>query len=437
MKRNKKMVIAMLALAIAAGSGAVPMTVSAANAAGVVSEALGGYTYSVAGDTFDFYDHDNRITILGGVLKGGKDISYYGLNDDGDLATVYFNTQADEGKGVVITNDTMTYITYAGGAMTEVQRDIGTIELFGFDMSLADSSMEGMMKVFNASLGSFVQAYAGTLMDYSSLSSTGNHTGAVEYVKGSKTTLSLMDDNFITNLDGDADEAFLANEWGIYSGYQIVDDVDYNSFCFFGTNNDIYYYGYAKTESGYQVLTMKGTVSDVSDREKTVQLVPVDMTKTSDDASQYITKMASCLMGAQGHTSLNLDTLELKAHEGGKHHKNARIEVSTSTASGVLAYDAETDSYVGTIADENGNTEALSIQIKKNTFVVNAQTTGVFTIAKKGCKGSLAAANPAVQKPEKPEKPVKPGKPAEKPEKPVKPVKPGKPGEKPGKPGKK
>ncbi|MBR1554978.1 MAG: hypothetical protein IJ644_06240, partial [Oscillospiraceae bacterium] len=288
MKKMRNLLIAMMTISMLAGTSAVSMISSAADteAADVTAVAAENYAYTVDGDTYSFYDYQHQISIENGALKDGKDISFYGLNDEGNLATVYFNVQADEGMAVVVSNDAMVYITYAGGEMTETERAIGTVDLFGFDMSLADSTMTGMMKVFSASLGSFVQAYGGTLADYSAISGGGALSGAVEYVKAKAQNLILMDDNYITNQAGSANIAFMANEWGIYSGYQVVDGVDYSTFCFFGTQGDVYYYGYAKTESGYKVITMKGTVSEVDDRTKSVSLKPVDMSRTSDNASQ-------------------------------------------------------------------------------------------------------------------------------------------------------
>ncbi|MBE6876310.1 MAG: hypothetical protein E7496_06230 [Ruminococcus sp.] len=399
MKKMRNLLIAVMTISMLAGTSAVSMVSSAADAEAINEETVAAenYSYTIDGDTYSFYDYQHQISIVDGTLKDGKDISFYGLNDDGNLATVYFNVQADEGMAVVVSNDAMVYINYAGGEITETERTVGTVDLFGFDMSLADSTMTGMMKVFSASLGSFVQAYGSTQADYSAISGGGALSGTVEYVRSRAQNLVLMDDNYITNQAGSANTAFMANEWGIYSGYQVVDGVDYSTFCFFGTQGDVYYYGYAKTESGYKVITMKGTVSEVDDRTKTVALKPVDMSRTSDNASQYITKMASCLMAAQGGTSLNLDTLELyMTYQFTNRGIKPVIEASTSTASGTLAY--SNGVYTGTIQDENGNAEELSVKADYWTYVVTSKTSGIFTVDRyRNCSSSLADSNPAAQ----------------------------------------
>ena len=402
MKKNKKTVIALAVLSLLTSSAAMPLAVSAAeNVSNQIIEEISGYSVSVSDDIFDFYDYEHDISIIGGTLNNGKDISYYGLNDEGNLATVYFNTEANEGKGVIASNDNMTYITYDNGEITEVKRDIGTLELFGFDMAGADSSLPGMMKVFTASLGSFVSAYSGTVGDYSAISNYAKASGAVEYVKGNRTSLILMDDNYITNQEGSADETFMANEWGIYSGYQVVNGVDYNTFCFFGSNNDVYFFGYSATGAGYRVLAMKGSVSQIGDREKVVTLSPVDVTRTSDNTSQYITKMAGSLMAAQGAVSTNLDTLKLvKTVKWSKCRLVPVIEASTSTASGTLLY--SDGKFTGDITDASGNSDTLSVSVNCVNFIVNAKTTGVFTVANKGGTGSLKESNPTYKSHSKP-----------------------------------
>ena len=402
MNSSSKLASAITAACLLCSSIALPIVANGAEIDGKESviESSSGYSFSVAGNAFEFFDYDHKISILGNPIPEGVDlsfdgsnISYYGLNDDGNLATVYFNTQADEGKGIVASNDEMIYISYDHGTMTEVVRNIGTIQLFGFDMSLADPSLPGMMKVFTASLGSFVQAWGATSADYSAVSNSTKLSGKVEYVKGKPVSLLLMDDNYITNLAGSPNEAFMANELGIYSGYQVVDGVDYNTFCFFGTNCDLYYYGYAPTNDGFKVLAMKGSVSQISDRVKSFTLNPVDMTKACDNSSQYLTKMASSLMAAQNYTSMNLDTIKLK--------KSLRldwlrlstvIEVSTATASGTLTY--SNGVYSGELKDAKGNTEKISVTLSGKNFVVSALTTGVFTVACKDSCGSLNEANP-------------------------------------------
>ena len=392
MKKMRNLLTALMAVAMLAGTSSV-----SAFAAEPEEIAAANYAYTVDGETFSFYDYQHQISITDGTLKNNKDISFYGLNDAGNLAVVYFNVEANEGKSVVAENGSMVYTTYANGETSEVSREVGTTDLFGFDMSFADSSMAGMMKVFNASLGGFLQAYSSSVADYSAISSSGSLSGKVEYVQAKPQKLILMDDNYITNQDGSANEAFLANEWGIYSGYQVLDDADYNSFCFFGTQGDVYYYGYAKTETGYKVVNMKGTVTEVDDRTKQVSLQPVDMRQTSDNASQYITKMASNLMAAQGKTSLNLDTLELySTYRFVGRRRQYVIEASTSTASGTLVY--ENGAYTGTLTDENGNTEDLSVKINGWDYVVTSQSSGVFTVERYlGFSSSLADANPAAQ----------------------------------------
>ncbi len=392
MKKMRNLLTVLMAVTMLA-------TTSAVSAAAAETEATASqnYAYTVDGENFSFYDYQHQISITDGTLKNNKDISFYGLNDEGNLAVVYFNVEANEGKSVVAENGSMVYTTYADGEISEVSRNVGTTDLFGFDMSLADSSMAGMMKVFNASLGGFLQVYSSSVADYSAISNFGSLSGNVEYVKAKPQELTLMDDNYITNPDGSADEAFLANEWGIYSGYQVLDDADYNAFCFFGTQGDVYYYGYAKTDSGYKVVNMKGTVTQVDDRTKQVSLQPVDMSRTSDDASQYITKMASNLMAAQGKTSLNLDTLALYMtyQFNGRRRKNV-IEASTSTASGTLVYDNGV--YTGTLTDENGNTEELSVKATCWEYIITSQTSGTFTLDRyAGFSSSLADSNPAVQ----------------------------------------
>ncbi|MBR4320228.1 MAG: hypothetical protein IKP69_09325 [Oscillospiraceae bacterium] len=392
MKKMKNLLTVLMAVTMIASTSAVsafadePEEIAAEN-----------YAYTVDGENFSFYDYQHQISITDGTLKNSKDISFYGLNDAGNLAVVYFNVEANEGKSVVAENDSMIYTTYANGEISEVSREVGTMDLFGFDMSLADSSMEGMMKVFNASLGGFLQAYSTSQADYSAISNYGDLSGTIEYVQAQPQDLILMDDNYITNPEGSADEAFMANEWGIYSGYQVLDDADYSSFCFFGTQGDVYYYGYAKTETGFKVVNMKGTVTEIDDRTKQVSLQPVDMRWTSDDASQYITKMASNLMAAQGKTSLNLDTLELYMtyRFNGRRRQNV-IEASTSTASGTLVY--QNGVYTGTLEDENGNTEILSVKPTCWEYIVTSQTSGVFTVDRYiGFSSSLADSNPTAQ----------------------------------------
>lgn len=353
-----------------------------------------GYAYSADGDTFDFYDYTHKITIAGGTLKDGKDISFYGLNDEGNLAVVYFNVEADEGKGVVATNNEMTYVTYSHGEITEYTREIGTTSLFGFDMGLADSSMAGMMKVFNASLGSFLQAYSAEIGAYSAMSSGASASANIEYVKAFNQHLLLIDDNYITNFSCSPDETFMANEWGIYSGYQVVDGIDYNTFCFFGDNNDVYYYGYAKTDDGIRVLNMKGVVYEIDSRTKYILLNPVDMSRNSDNSSQYITKMASCLMAAQGQSSLNLDTLTIMPYVSFRKGRiNYSLYAYTSTAEGCLEY--ADGKFSGEITDENGKSETLSVQAGCRNYVVTSQTAGVFTVAKNTCGyGSLSNSRP-------------------------------------------
>ncbi len=397
MKKCKRMVIALTALSVLAAS-AMPITASAEeiDVQSQAAEELSGYIASVAGDVFDFYDYSNGISIIGGNLNNGKDISYYGLNDEGNLATVYFNTEADEGKAVVVSNESMTYITYKGGEINEDVREIGTVDLFGFDMSLADSSLPGMMKVFTASLMSFVQAYSSSVGDYSAISTCSQASGSVEYVCGKQTTLNLMDDNYITNQDG-SEQTFMANEWGIYSGYQVVDGVDYNTFCFFGNNDDVYYFGYSPTGSGYKVLTLKGSVEQIDERQKLVSLSPVDMTRTSDNSSQYITKLGGCLSAAQGQAVTNLDTLKLvKTYKWSRCCLVPVIEASTSTASGTLSY--KNGKFSGVIKDSDGNSETLTVSVNCANFVVNTQTSGVFTVANKCGTGSLKEANPTFYK---------------------------------------
>lgn len=392
MKKIRNLLTALTALTMLAGIAAMP---AAAEEPEEMQEPVAEtYAYTVDGSTFSFYDYQHQISITDGTLKNDKDISFYGLNDAGSLAVVYFNVEANEGKSVVADNGSMIYTTYANGEISEVSRSVGTTDLFNFDMGLADSSMEGMMKVFNASLGGFLQAYSASIADYSAISSGGSLSGKIEYVQAQPQELILMDDNYITNADGSADEAFLANEWGIYSGYQVLGDVDYSSFCFFGTQGDVYYYGYAPTETGYSVVNMKGTVSEIDERTKVVSLQPVDMSWTSDDASQYSTKMASNLMAAQGRTSLNLDTLDLYMtyQFNGRRWKKV-IEASTSTASGTLVY--KDGVYTGTLTDADGNTEELSVKVDYWNYVVTSQTSGVFTVDR--YNGSLADANPAVQ----------------------------------------
>lgn len=393
MKKIRNMLTAVLALTM------LTATVASVPAfADDVNEAPdGNYSYTVDGDTFSFYDYQHQITIENGTLKNEKDISFYGLNDEGNLAVVYFNVQANEGKSLVAENGSMVYITYSDGEITEVERNVGTTDLFGFDMSLADSSMAGMMKVFNASLGGFLQAYSTTQADYSAISSFDSLSGKVEYVQTRPQKLILKDDNYITNQDNSANEAFLANEWGIYSGYQVLDGTDYSSFCFFGTDGDVYYYGYAMTDTGFKVVSMKGTVSQKDDRTKIVSLKPVTLSRTSDDASQYMTKMSSNLMGAQGKTTLNLDTLELFTTYKftGRRFQNV-IEASTSTASGTLVYNNGV--YTGKITDANGNEEELSVTLSYRNYIVTSQTAGVFTVERyRTFSSSLADSNPSVQ----------------------------------------
>ncbi|MBR1554348.1 MAG: hypothetical protein IJ644_03020, partial [Oscillospiraceae bacterium] len=114
-------------------------------------------------------------------------------------------------------------------------------------------------------------------------------------------------------------------------------------------------------------------------------------------ASQYITKMASCLMAAQGGTSLNLDTLELyMTYQFTNRGIKPVIEASTSTASGTLSYNNGV--YTGTIQDENGNAEELSVKADYWTYVVTSKTSGIFTVDRyRNCSSSLADSNPAVQ----------------------------------------
>ncbi len=400
MKKFRRSIAVISTICMAATSLIAPLSASAEE---LVPEAdlteavsVSDYDYSVDGELFDFRDNVHNITIAGGTLKDGKDISFYGLSDNGDLAVVYFNVIANEGKGVVASNDSMVYVTYADGEITEVSRDIGATGLFGFDMGLADPSMAGMMKVFNASLGSFLGAYGAETMDYSSISSSAPLSGKIEYTKGSWSELFLIDDNYITNPDGSANEAFMANEWGIYSGYQVVDGIDYNTFCFFGDSNDVYYYGYAKTETGYKVLNMKGVVYKLDDRTKYILLKPVDMSRTSDDASQYATKMSSCLMAAQGRKSMNLDTLTMyTTYKYEKGWFTPVIVAKTSTASGILTYSGGT--FTGDITDADGNTETLSVKSNCTNYVVTSASAGVFTAAKLICGiASLSESRPYI-----------------------------------------
>ena len=195
MKKAERILSALTAVCIAS-SLSVPMYSAAdeiiANDEVTISESAqeSGYQCTVNGDIFSFYDNVHGISIIDGMLKNGRDISFYGLNNDGNLAVVYYNAIDDEGKSAVISNDSMIYTTYADGGMSEVERSVGTLELFGFDLSNADSSMEGMMKVFNASLGSFIQSYGASIMDYTGLCTNGTSSGAYnEDGKG----LSLMD----------------------------------------------------------------------------------------------------------------------------------------------------------------------------------------------------------------------------------------------------
>ena len=378
MKKFRNLIACAMAFTTIAGTSAPVLSVSANDSA----ETSQAYSYTTDGETFSFYDYSHNITISDGSLKNGKDISFYGLNDEGSLAVVYFNTEANEGKGVVAGNDSMIYVTYENGEISEVERPAGTQQLFNFDMSLADSSMTGMMKVFNASLGGFLQAYSSSQKEYSTICDFGSESGTINYVNPQYTELILMDDNYITNKEDSANEAFMANEWGIYSGYNVIDGVDYSTYCFFGTHGDVYYYGFSKAENGFNVVTMKGTVSEVDERTKVVSLKSVDMSVPSDNASQYITKMAGCLMSAQGKTSLNLDTLTLDTayQYTGKGFRTV-IEASTSTASGTLTYND--GCYSGTITDENGNTEELSVKSYAKNYIVTSQTSGTFTVSKK------------------------------------------------------
>lgn len=398
MKKFKKSLAILSTICIAAASAIAPMSANAAlvpeDAAVTQSVADTAYNYTVDGDTFSFYDNVHKISIVDGTLKDGKDISFYGLNDEGNLAVVYFNVEANEGKGVVVENDSMVYVTYADGEISEIGRDIGTTSLFGFDMSIADPSMAGMMKVFNASLGSFLGAYGAGTGDYSAICSTGKNSGMIEYVRGQRTELLLKDDNYITNLDWSNNEAFMANEWGIYSGYHVIDGVDYNTFCFFGDSDDVYYYGYAKTETGYKVLNMKGTVRKLNDRTKYISLKNVDMSRACDNSSQYAAKMSSCLMAAQGKKSMNLDTLKLYVtYQYEKGWLVPKVYAKTSTASGYLAY---TDgSFAGEIKDADGNTEALTVKLDCRNYIVTSATAGVFTVARQTCYyGSLNESRP-------------------------------------------
>ena len=393
----KKAFVILTALCLFVGPAGISASAadSGVDPAGIVSaETASGYAYTVNGDSFDFFDYTRSISITGGTLKNGRDISYYGLNDAGNLAVVYFNVEANEGKGVVAANDAMVYVTYANGEITEVERGIGATGLFSFDMSLADPSMAGMMKVFNASLGSFLQAYAAELGAYSAISSGGTDPGAISYVGGTEQHLLLMDDNYITNFAQSSSETFMANEWGIYSGYQVVDGVDYNTFCFFGDQDDVYYFGYAKTETGFQILNMKGNVYRIDDRTQYINLKPVHMNRTTDNASQYITKMGSCLMAAQGRTSLNLDSLRLQPFcQFSKGRFITAIYAYTANASGILNY--ENGAFTGSISDENGNAEPLTVQMNCKYFTVTSQSSGVFTVARNYCGyGSLYNARP-------------------------------------------
>ena len=389
--RNKIAIVTASALAV---SFTLPSVAVRADDASAFLSVMDDYSFSVSGESFDFSDRCHNINILNGSLKNGMDISFYGLNDDGNLAIVYFNTDANQGKGIVASNEGMTYISYANGNCSEYNRGVGTFGLFGFDLVNADSSLEGMMNVFNASLGSFLKGYGATVADYSARCCSSASASAITYVQGQPTSLLLMDDNYITNPDGAATEAFMANEWGIYSGYQVINNVDYNTFCFFGEKNDLYFYGYAPFGSGYQVMTMKGTVSRINARMQSVDLRPVNLAVASDDASQYITKMAGCLMAAQGVSGMNLDTLKLEKSFSLNHFKlSSVIRASTSTASGVLVY--SDGKYIGTLKDSNGNTEELSVVLVGSDYLVNAQKTGSFTVSCKNGTGSLAGSNPA------------------------------------------
>lgn len=389
--KSRKLLTSLLVVGMLSSMMAIPTsadTLTIGDSSSVEEVVMSGYNVDINGDTFTFNDYDNGISIVNGTLKNGKDISYYGLNNDGNLATVYYNAVADEGKAVVITNDSMKYIYYSNGSIKEVDRAIGTLGLFNFDLSVADSSMAGMMKVFNASLFSFMQSYQSSLADYSAISNYSNPSGKVEYVRGPRTmTLSLYDDNYMTN-NTNNDEAFMANEWGIYTGYQVYKGVDYATFCFFGDSGDVYYFGYAITENGYKVLALKGNVAQVNDRTKTVKLSPVDLTRTSDDASQYVCKMMSSLLGAQMKTSLNLDTIEITPKRGA-------LSVKTSTASGTLSYSKGV--YTGDITDANGNSETLTIKRGYyGKYIVTSQTSGTFTVDSTFGYGSLADDKPVM-----------------------------------------
>lgn len=393
MKKAERILSALTAVCIAS-SLSVPMYSAAdeiiANDEVTISESAqeSGYQCTVNGDIFSFYDNVHGISIIDGMLKNGRDISFYGLNNDGNLAVVYYNAIDDEGKSAVISNDSMIYTTYADGGMSEVERSVGTLELFGFDLSNADSSMEGMMKVFNASLGSFIQSYGASIMDYTGLCTNGTSSGAVQFVKADNVSLTLMDDNYITNSQGSSDETFMANEWGIYSGYRVIDGVDYNTFCFFGNNNDAYFYGYAATESGFKVVNMKGSVSAADSRTKIISFRNIDMSRTSDSASQYITKLAGCLMGAQGYPSLNLDTISLvMSYKLERCRLVPVIVAKTDTAYGILKY--SNGVYSGTLKDSNGNSEELSVKANCRSFVVTTKTSGSFTVANRGLFGTL------------------------------------------------
>ena len=91
MKNFKNSLIAISAICMAAVSAVAPMSASAAQTTdSAVSESISdvAYEYTVDGDSFSFYDNVHSISIVDGTLKDGKDISFYGLNEQGDLAVV-------------------------------------------------------------------------------------------------------------------------------------------------------------------------------------------------------------------------------------------------------------------------------------------------------------------------------------------------------------
>lgn len=409
MRKSRKIVISVLAVSLLGSMVAMPAAaadIAEMNGGSLLTEVSSGYSFSLADGTFDFCDHIHKITIDGSKIANaidlrfdGRDISYYGLNDDGALAIVYFNTEADEGRGLIAGTDSMTYITYQNGSMTEVTREIGTAGLFGFDMANADSSLEGMMNVFNGSLFSFVGAFGTVSADYSAVCGGSAASGKAAYVKSERQKFMLVDDNYITNEAGSRNEAFFANEMGIYSGYEVVDGVDYNVFCFFGSNDDVYYFAYGLTDDGYRVMTMKGTAEQQNERVKKVRLENVDITKASDSASQYMMKMAACLAAAQGGASMGLDTMQIQQTVLWKRFCLVpALEVKTAFASGTLTLDCAKGVYSGSISDENGNAQSLSIALQGKNYVITAESVGTYTIANQCGYGSLKAANPSKAK---------------------------------------